>query len=616
VSLLANRANSTDMSERRCDLLSSEMHWLVRYARPLRFLLIADFLCMIVGSALSLLDPLVVKWLIDVALPRHTLRPVLLGTLIFCLIYLASLGINYLASFLSCLITQKMVFRIRMSVLRRLHVLPARYHRDFQLGDTLYRIEEDVDRVAELSGDILPLTIQMLIMGVMVLATMGILNWRLTLLVAPMLPVFYFLQRTYAGKLKEAADKAQHQSGRVNAFLQEHLAGLVQLQLLNRASTEAGKFARLTAKRVQLQVQQRATEMAFGAASVSAIVLGVGLILGYGGYEVNRGLLTVGGLVAFYGYIFRLFAPVSIAIDLQSRLQRVGASIRRVVEMTNPQLPSEGRGNAVPVRRDTKPELEFRSVWFSYEKERSVLRNMSFRIEPEETVALVGLNGSGKSTIGFLATGLYNPDSGSIVVGGSDTQEVSGRSLRATISLVPQDPILFDESIRGNLLYGNPRATSSDLDEVAALTQLDLVLRRLPKGLDEPLGPLGAKLSGGEKKRLALARTLLQQPRILIVDEITSSLDAPSATALLHGLEHFRRSRTLVVVSHRPSTILWADRILVVEDGAIVDSGRHGDLILRCQAYRRIWQSQDYETPPVFDRADSPDWSPVSQEAR
>jgi ABC-type multidrug transport system fused ATPase/permease subunit len=616
VSLLANRANSTDMSERRCDLLSSEMHWLVRYARPLRFLLIADFLCMIVGSALSLLDPLVVKWLIDVALPRHTLRPVLLGTLIFCLIYLASLGINYLASFLSCLITQKMVFRIRMSVLRRLHVLPARYHRDFQLGDTLYRIEEDVDRVAELSGDILPLTIQMLIMGVMVLATMGILNWRLTLLVAPMLPVFYFLQRTYAGKLKEAADKAQHQSGRVNAFLQEHLAGLVQLQLLNRASTEAGKFARLTAKRVQLQVQQRATEMAFGAASVSAIVLGVGLILGYGGYEVNRGLLTVGGLVAFYGYIFRLFAPVSIAIDLQSRLQRVGASIRRVVEMTNPQLPSEGRGNAVPVRRDTKPELEFRSVWFSYEKERSVLRNMSFRIEPEETVALVGLNGSGKSTIGFLATGLYNPDSGSIVVGGSDTQEVSGRSLRATISLVPQDPILFDESIRGNLLYGNPRATSSDLDEVAALTQLDLVLRRLPRGLDEPLGPLGAKLSGGEKKRLALARTLLQQPRILIVDEITSSLDAPSATALLHGLEHFRRSRTLVVVSHRPSTILWADRILVVEDGAIVDSGRHGDLILRCQAYRRIWQSQDYETPPVFDRADSPDWSPVSQEAR
>jgi ABC-type multidrug transport system fused ATPase/permease subunit len=604
------------MSERRGDLLSSEMHWLVRYAHPLRFLLIADLLCMIVGSAFSLLDPLVVKWLIDVALPSHTLRPVLLGTLIFCLIYVGSLGINYLASFLSCLVTQKMVFRIRMSVLRKLHVLPAQYRRDFQVGDTLYRIEQDVDRVAELSGDILPLTIQMAIMGVMVLITMGVLNWHLTLLVAPMLPIFYVLQRTYAGKLKEAADKAQHQSGRVNAFLQEHLAGLMQLQLLNRTSTQAGKFARLSAKGAQLQVQQRATEMAFGAASVSAIVLGVGLILGYGGYEVTRGQLTVGGLVAFYGYIFRLFAPVSIAIDLQSRFQRVGASIRRIVEMTNPQSTSEGRGNVVPLQRDIKPELEFRSVCFSYERDRAILRDMSFRIEPEETVALVGLNGSGKSTIGLLATGLYTPDAGSILVGGSDTQEVGRRSLRATISLVPQDPILFDETVRGNLLYGNPLATSSDLDEVALLTQLDLVLRRLPKGFDEPLGPLGAKLSGGEKKRLALARTLLQQPRILIVDEITSSLDAPSAIALLHGLEHFRRSRTLVVVSHRPSTILWADRILVVQDGAIVDSGRHANLFLRCQAYRRIWQSHDCETPPVFDRTDISDWSPVSQEAR
>ena len=443
----------------------------------------------------------------------------------------------------------------------------------------------------------------MAIMGVMVLVTMGVLNWHLTLLVAPMLPIFYLLQRTYAGRLEEAADNAQHQSGRVNAFLQEHLAGLVQLQLLDRTTTQARKFALLTAKGAQLQVQQRGTEMAFGAASVSAIVLGIGLILGYGGYEVTRGLLTVGGLVAFYGYIFRLFAPVSIAIDLQSRFQRVGASIRRIVEMTDPRPTSEGRGNVVPLRRDIRPELEFRSVCFSYERDRAILRNMSFRIEPEETVALVGLNGSGKSTIGLLATGLYTPDAGSILVGGSDTQGVGGRSLRATISLVPQDPILFDETIRGNLLYGNPLAASSDLDEVAALTQLDRVVRRLPKGFDEPLGPLGAKLSGGEKKRLALARTLLQKPRILIVDEITSSPDAPSATALLHGLEHFRRSRTLVVVSHRPSTIIWADRILVVDAGAIIDSGKHPELLVRCEAYLRIWQSQDDETPSMSLRA-------------
>src|ERR1700691_3459682 len=315
--------------------MSSEVRWLSRQARPVLSLLTVNLICMVLGSGLSLLDPLVVRWLIDVALPKRDLRLVLFGTLVFCIVYLASAIVSYLSSFISCIVTQKMVFRIRISLLRRIQMLPARYHGNAQVGETLYRLEQDVDRVAELSGDILPLTTQMVIMGVMVLVTMGILNWHLTLLVAPMLPIFYLLQRTYAGKLKEAADNAQHQSGRVNAFLQEHLAGLMQLQLLNRTSTQAGKFARLTAKGAQLQVKQRATEMAFGAASVSAIVLGVGLILGYGGYEVTRGQLTVGGLVAFYGYIFRLFAPVSIAIDLQSRLQRVGASIRRIEELSD-----------------------------------------------------------------------------------------------------------------------------------------------------------------------------------------------------------------------------------------------------------------------------------------
>ena len=579
--------------------LSSLVPWLVRYLRPLLSLVIADLVCMILGSVLSLLDPLVVKWLIDVALPNRDLHLVLLGTLIFCAVYLASLGTNYLGSFVSCLLAQKMVFRIRVSLLRRIHARPAHRRQKSQVGDTLYRIEQDVDRVAELSGDILPLTVQMVLMGIMVLIAMGILNWHLTVLVAPLLPIFYLLQRRYAGKLKDAADQVQRQSGKINAFLQEHLAGVMQLQLLNRTGTQARKFARVAAKGAQLQIQQRATEMVFGGASVSVIVLGMGLILGYGGYEVTRGVLTVGGLVAFYGYVFRLFAPLSVAIDLQSRLQRVGASIRRIEEIAEVRHQRDGQVKTAPLPRDCRPELEFRSVWFAYNEDRAVLRGMSFRVEAEETIALVGLNGSGKSTVGLLATRMYDPDRGSILVGGNDIHDVDRRSLRASITLVPQDPVLFDETIRQNLLYGNPAATNIDLDTVATITQLDRVLERLPRGLDEPLGPLGSRLSGGERKRLALARSLLQQPRILIMDEITSSLDAPAAAGLLEGLELFRRGRTLVVVSHRPATILWADRILVVDEGTIVDSGKHAELVVRCQAYRRIWQSQDDDTPSI-----------------
>jgi ABC-type multidrug transport system fused ATPase/permease subunit len=583
--------------------MSPELKWLGRQARPVLSLLSVNLVCMVVGSGLSLLDPLVVKWLIDVALPKRDLRLVLFGTLVFCVVYLASVIVSYLSSFISCVVTQKMVFRIRVSLLRRIQTLPARYHGNSQVGETLYRIEQDVDRVAELSGDILPLTIQMAIMGAMVLVTMGVLNWRLTVVVVPLLPIFYVLQRRYATKLKDAADTVQSQSGKIGAFLQEHLAGMLQLQLLNRTGTQGRKFARLVAEGAKFQVKQRSTEMSFGAASISVIVLGMGLILGYGGYEVTRSTLTVGGLVAFYGYVFRLFAPVSIAIDLQSRLQRVGASIRRILEITNGDPQGAGHESPIPLGSDINPDLEFRSVWFCYDESRPVLRDMSFRIEAGETVAVVGLNGSGKSTIGLLATRLYEPNAGSILVGGQDIRQVGRRSLRAIVTLVPQDPVLFDETVRDNLLYGNPRATGKDLETVAALTQLDRVLQTLPKGLDEPLGPLGGRLSGGEKKRLALARTLLQQPRILIVDEITSALDGPAAAGLLQGLDLFRQARTLVVISHRPATILWADRILVVDAGAIVDSGRHDELTLRCEAYQRIWQSQD-KMPPLNHQSD------------
>ena len=564
--------------------LPSEIRWISRQLKPFLPLLVANLALMVVGSSFTLVGPIVVKWLVDVALPKRDLRLVMIATVAFCTAYLASVGMNYLTTFISDLVTQKLVFRTRVSLVRHIHTLSSRYHGNAKIGETLHRIEQDVDRVSELSGDILPLTIQMVIMGVLVLTTMSMLNWHLTALTIPLLPVFYILQRRYSRRLKTAADDVQKHSGMANAFLQEHLAGMRQLQLLNRTSAQGMRFARLAAERARSNLQQRTMEIFFGAASVSIIVLGVGLSLGYGGREVIQGRLTVGGLVAFYGYVFRLFAPVSLAIDLQSRFQRAGASIRRILEVS--QQRSDGRPGTRSLGSYIRPELEFRSIWFSYNQDRPVLQDMSFRVEPGETVAVVGLNGSGKSTIGLLATRLYDPDSGSILLGGQDIQDFGRRSLRAALTLVPQDPVLFDETVRGNLLYGNPNATRSELDKVAALTQLDSILKKL-------LGPLGGRLSGGEKKRLALARALLQKPRILILDEITSALDAPAAAGLLAGLDLFRHTRTLVVISHRPGTILWADRILVVDQGTIVDSGKHADLILKCKPYRRIWQSQD-----------------------
>jgi ABC-type multidrug transport system fused ATPase/permease subunit len=564
-------------------------------------LLARNCLLMLAGSGLSLVDPLVVRWLIDVALPKRDLRLVTVGTLVFCAVYLSSVGVNYLSVFVSCVITQKIVFRTRMSLLRRLQMLSGEFHSNVHVGDTLYRIQQDVDHIAELSGDILPTSIQMVMLGIMVLLIMGLLNWRLTAAIVPLLPVFYLLQRNYSAKLKQAADSVQIQSGQIGAFLQEHLAGMQQLQLLNRTTMRGRMFAQLAAQGAKLHLQQRTTEMSFALASVSFIVLGMGIILGYGGYQVARGALTVGGLVAFYGYVFRLFTPVSLAIDVESRMQRVGASIRRVLDVMEKGVDDEACRQPL-LMLEPESVLEFRSVSFSYDKCRPVLCDVNFRIDSDESVAIVGRNGSGKSTIGLLATRIHDPASGSILLRGQDTRYVSRRRLRALVTLVPQDPFFFDGTIRANLLYGNPQATTDDLDRVAALTQLHEVLRKMPKGFDEPLGPIGARLSGGEKKRLALARTLLQRPEVLILDEITSALDEAGSAGLLERLGVIRQTCTLVVISHRPSTILWADRILVIDRGTVAASGKHDELLVTCEAYRRIWQVEAAYPADVYSQ--------------
>jgi ATP-binding cassette subfamily B protein len=579
------------------DRWHAEVRWLARQVRPLLPLSLANFICIIVGSTLTLADPLIIKWLIDVAIPRRSLRMVAAAAAIDGVTYLASLGMSYLGVVLSSIVGQKLVFRIRLSLLRHVDGSAATCRDDTQVGETLYRLEQDVDRIAELSSDVVPTGMHMITVGVMATLTMTLLNWRLTAVVLPLMPFFYLLQRKFSRKLKSAADAAQAQSGKMSAFLQEHVAGLLQLQLLNRTGSQRRKFARLSAEGAKRQVQQRAAEVWFGASSASLVIVGMSLILGLGGYQVIAGSLTMGGLVAFYGYVVRLFEPVTIAIDLQSRFQRVSASMRRILELMQPDRAGNDSVSAIVLDRTISPELEFRSVSFSYRKDRPVLRNLTFQVSPGETVALVGLNGSGKSTVGLLAARIYDPHTGTVFLGGRDIREVRHGNLRSTVALVPQEPILFDDTVRENLLYGNPAATPADLERVSALTQFDQVLRRLPKGLDEPLGPLGGRLSGGEKKRLALARTLLQQPRILIVDEVTGALDAPTAAALLKGLESFREDRTLIVISHRPATILWAQRILVVESGRIVDSGRHSDLLARCPAYQTIWASQEEGSP-------------------
>jgi ABC-type multidrug transport system fused ATPase/permease subunit len=549
----------------------------------------------IVGaSMLTLLNPLIMKWLIDDALAKQSVKLLLLGAIGFAAAYFGQLAFSYAASLVGFIVSRKMIFRIRVALIRRLHVRSARYYENTPVGEILYRVEQDVDQVGELAGDILPSMIRMVVVAVMVLVTMTVLNVRLTLMVVPLLPLFYFLQRRYLNPLKVAAENTQRQMGVISSLLQEHLFGMLQLQLLNRTSTHGRKFARALAVGANVRTAQRLAEIRFSAVSMSVIVLASTLILGFGGYDVMRHRLTVGSLVAFYSYVIQLFGPMGIAVDLQSRMQRVGASIGRIVEVGgNEEVIATNGRRKQRVTKGSGARLEFKEVSFSYGQGRTVLDCLSFSVAIGEKVALVGVSGSGKTTIGHLATRLYDPDAGSVLIDSTDLRDLGRRNLRSVVSVVPQEPVLFNATMRENLIYGDPSATDCDLNSALSLAQLHDVIRRLPHGLDEPLGPMGGKLSGGEKKRVALARAFLQRPQILILDEITSGLDTSTANAVLTAIDTFRHGRSIVLISHKPSAISWADRIVVLDRGKILDDGKHERLIDRCGLYRRLYQGPE-----------------------
>ena len=547
----------------------SEISWLVARVRPFLRLHCGSYFFILVSSVLVLFDPLIVRFLIDDVIPRRRVGWLPLVAIAFLFTYMARLGADSAAGMLNFRAVQKMIFRSRLSLLCHLQRLSAEYHDSRPLGDTLHRLQSDVDQVATLSGEVIPSALRMVTVFTLVMTTMLVLNYRLTAIVLPLVPLFVFVRRRFHERLRNASDSVQEQAGKVIGFLEEHLSSIVQVQLLSCEQREARRFARLSGRAMRAQVKRRSTELFFSALLYFIIVVGMASVLCYGGYLVIAGRLTAGGLVAFYGYTLQLFIPLYGVVDIYSKLQRAGASIRRLMEITEAQAILPERPNAVELDGGCAGVVELRDVSFGYVSDRRVLSNVTLRVRAGERVAIAGRSGHGKSTIAKLVARLYDVRSGTVLIEGNDVRDIKLKSLRSSVIFVPQDPVLFDVTLRENLLYGNAEATGEEIERVAQLAQLESVIRKLPRGWDEPLGPRGNRLSGGERQRVALARALLQHPKVLILDECTSALDALTERRLLDGLDEFLDGVTTIVISHRPWPTRWAHRVINLDQDEI-----------------------------------------------
>jgi len=526
-----------------------------------------------------LFDPLLIKWLIDSVLSKKDLHLLLLAASGFFGLYVSRVGFSALAGLVSFRAVQELVLRIRLNILGQMNRLSADYHEMTTVGERLYRMEQDVDQVADLGSSLVPSVLQVAFNTIFVVGTMFVLDLRLACVLLPLMPVFLVFRRYFENRLRRASELAQQQSSRESSFLQEHLSSLVQVQLLHQERSQINVFLEQASMRVKALNDRNLVESLFRTCYMAVISLGTVAIIGYGGYRVFVGALTIGGLVAFYSYLGRLFDPLNAAVDIYSRFNRLRSSIRRITEVIEmmPSVPE--RPNAVHLGSPVRGNVELSGVSFSYGNGSTVLEGFNLMLEAGEKVALVGVSGSGKSTIAKLIARLYDVNHGVVRIDGIDVRDLRLESLRTRICYLMQEAVLFDRTLKENLLLGKPSSTTDELSRAVELAGLEGLLHRLPKGWDARIGPRGNTLSGGERQRLALARAVLQNPSLLLLDESTSALDALAERKVFANLARQFPHQTMVFISHRISALKWVDRIVVLNRGVIEEQGTHDRLI-------------------------------------
>lgn len=562
---------------------------LLRLVRPHVVRLVLGAVCMLISTISFLAIPYAIRLLTDTVFVHHDAAGLNRVTLLLLVVVLATAVFGYGRGYLLSYVGGRVVADLRLRLYRHLLDLPLIFYDERRAGDLISRLTSDTTLVQTILSDDLLTFFQNLVTVVAVVAVVIILDWRLALVTLGLAPVVAVTGTVVGRRTRRLSRRAQEQLGGATVVLEETLSSMRVVKAFVRERFEMARFGSAVDSSFDIDLSAARLESLFQSIMMTAVFIAIAAVLWFGGREVLAGRLTPGGLISFLFYLMILTGPMQNLAGLYGKFQRAAGGAARVFEVLDTRAVVTDAPDAY-VLPPVLGQVELSDVHFRYASgSPDVLRGISLVARPGETVAIVGPSGAGKTTLVSLLPRFYDPVAGTISVDGHDIARVTMESLRGAMAIVPQEATLFGGTVRENIGYGRDGATDEEIVRAARAANAHEFISALPFGYDSLIGDRGVKLSGGQRQRIAIARAILKDPRILILDEATSSLDNESEALVQDALERLMAGRTTFVIAHRLTTIEHADRIVVMDQGRMIEEGTHRDLLARNGLYARLY---------------------------
>lgn len=564
---------------------------LLVFVKPYSWRMVFGLFCMIVAAAAYLVVPWLIKNVVDEVLQAKDMMMLNLVVAAILLVFLVRGFATYGQTYTMSYIGQRVIIDIREALFKHLQRLDQAYFDRRKTGVIMSNLTNDV---GALQAAIVDNLISFITEGVTLvgsLVSMILLDWKLTLVTLIIVPVVLGIINIFGKRLRIAGHDVQGRIADITSLLQETISGIRVVRSFARESYEVKRFENENQRNFRAVMRATKLTSLLSPMVEFSAAIAVTVILWYGGYSVVTGLISAGSLIAFLIYAINLSNPVKRLSQVYGNIQKAMAAGDRVFAILDTEPLVKENPNAKPLPEVTG-QVEFDHVSFSYDGEKNAITDVNLKVDPGQIIAIVGPSGAGKTTIANLLPRFYDVTEGTLRIDGIDVRDVTFQSLREQIGLVPQDTMLFNATVKDNILYGRLDATDDEVFEAAKAANALEFIDKLPDGMQTMVGERGNSLSGGQRQRIAIARAILKNPKILILDEATSALDTESEKLVQEALERLMKGRTAFVIAHRLSTIKNADRIVVLKQGRIEEFGTHEQLLNRDGLYRHLYSVQ------------------------